>query len=96
MNTYSPLTDLTANREYGEKTLLYMLDAIICATSEGSSITKSNSTWVSSLFDNYYSSSILVSQDPVAIDSVGADILMNEPTIINNNSSLKNDPNVEN
>lgn len=96
MNTYSPLTDLTANREYGGKTLLYMLDAIICATSEGSSITKSNSTWVSSPFDNYYSSSILVSQDPVAIDSVGADILMNEPTIINNNSSLKNNPNVEN
>ncbi len=75
---------------------IYVGRHYLCYMSEGSSITKSNSTWVSSLFDNYYSSSILVSQDPVAIDSVGADILMNEPTIINNNSSLKNDPNVEN
>ena len=96
MNTYSPLTDLTANREYGGKTILYMLDDIICAVSEGSSITKNKSTWVSDSFDNYYASSLLVSQDPVAIDSVGADILMNEPTVINNNSSLKNNPNVEN
>lgn len=96
MNSYSPLTDLTANKEYGGKTLLYMLDAIICAISEGSSITKDNSTWVSEPFDNYYAASIFVSQDPVAIDSVGADILMNEPTVINNNSSLKNNPNVEN
>lgn len=96
MNTYSPLTDLTANKEYGGKTLLYMLDAIVCATSEGSSITKENSTWVSDPFDNYFTSSLFVSQDPVAIDSVGADILMNEPTVTNNNSSLKNNPNVEN
>lgn len=96
MNSYSPLTDLTANKEYGGKTLLYMLDAIICATSEGSSITKNNSTWVSEPFGNYYAASLFVSQDPVAIDSVGADILMNEPTITNNNSSLKNNPNVEN
>lgn len=96
MNIYSPLTDLTANREYGGKTLLYILDAIICAVSEGSTITKNNSTWVSDPFDNYYASSILVSQDPVAIDSVGADILINEPTVINNNSALKNNPNVEN
>ena len=96
MNTYSPLTDLTANKEYGGKTLLYMLDGIIGAVSEGSSITKDNATWVSKPFDNYYAASLLVSQDPVAIDSVGADILMNEPTVTNNNSSLKNNPNVEN
>lgn len=51
MNSYSPLTDLTANKELGGKTLLYMLDAIICAPSEGSSITKTNSTWRSEPFD---------------------------------------------
>ncbi len=96
MNIYSPLTDLTANREYGGKTLLYMLDGIICAVSEGSSITKENSTWVSDPFNNYYAASVIVSQDPVAIDSVGADILMNEPTVTENNSSLKNNSNVEN
>ena len=32
----------------------------------------------------------------MAIDSVGADFLMNEPTVINNNSALKNNPDVEN
>ena len=96
MNSYSPLTDLTANSEYGGKTLLYMLDALICATSEGSSINKSNAKWQQEPFNNYYTSSIFVSQDPVAIDSVGADFLMNEPTVINNNSALKNNPAVEN
>lgn len=96
METYSPLTDLTANYQYGGKTLLYMLDAIICATSEGSSITKENSTWKQEPFNNYYTSSIFISQDPVAIDSVGADFLMNEPTVVNNNSALKDNPNVEN
>ncbi len=31
---------------------------------------------------------MFVSQDPVAIDSVGADFLMNEPTVTNPNGSL--------
>lgn len=40
--------------------------------------------------------SIFVSQDPVAVDSVGADFLMNEPSVTNNNDSLKNNATVEN
>lgn len=36
-------------------------------------------------FDNDYTSSIFVSQDPVAIDSVGADFLNNEPVVTSNN-----------
>ena len=43
-----------------------------------------------------YTSSIFVSQDPVAIDSVGADFLINEPTLQENNGTLRNNPNVEN
>ncbi len=96
MGIYSPLTDLMANYELGGKTVLYMLDALICAVSEGSSITADNSKWQQSPFNNDYTSSIFVSQDPVAIDSVGADFLINEPTVVNNNSVLKNNPNVEN
>ena len=34
--------------------------------------------------------------DPVAIDSVGADFLINEPTLQENNGTLRNNPNVEN
>lgn len=95
MGIYSPLVDLMANKHLGGKTVLYMLDALICATSEGSSITGSNSKWQQAPFNNDYTSSIFVSQDPVAIDSVGADFLTNEPTIINNNYAAR-DASVEN
>ena len=96
MGIYSPLVDLTANYQLGEKTVLYMLDAIVCAPSEGSSITGDNSRWQQAPFNGDYTSSIFVSQDPVAIDSVGADFLINEPTVTSNNSVLRSNPTVEN
>lgn len=92
---YSPLTDLMGNYELGEKTVLYMLDALICAPSEGASITKENATWQQDPFRGAYTSSIFVSQDPVAIDSVGADFLTNEPTVLQNNRAA-GDPVSEN
>lgn len=85
MSVYSPLVDLMANADLGGKTVLYMLDALICAPSEGASITAQNSKWQQTPFNNDYTSSIFVSQDPVAIDSVGADFLNNEPSITNSN-----------
>lgn len=96
MNEYSPLTDLTANYQLGGKTMLYMLDALICAPSEGASITENNSKWRQAPFNGDFTSSIIVSQDPVAIDSVGADLLINEPAVTENNGTLKDNPNVEN
>lgn len=96
MGVYSPLVDLMANYELGNKTILYMLDALICATSEGDDITGGNAKWKQSPFNWDYTSSIFVSQDPVAIDSVGADFIMNEPTVTNNNYSLKDNATVEN
>ena len=39
MDAYTVLVDLMGNYQLGEKTMLYMLDAVICAPSEGSSIT---------------------------------------------------------
>ena len=89
MGIYSPLVDLMANSNLGGKTVLYMLDAIICAPSEGAFITEKNSKWQQAPFNDDYTSSIFVSQDPVAIDSVGADFLNNEPTITENNSAAK-------
>lgn len=65
--------------------MLYMLDALICAPSEGASITKENATWQQAPFNGGYTASVLVSQDPVAIDSVGADFLSNEPAVIGYN-----------
>ncbi len=96
MGIYSPLVDLMANADLGGKTVLYMLDALICAPSEGASITGGNSKWQQTPFNGDYTSSILMSQDPVAIDSVGADFLMNEPTITSRNGALRDNPTVEN
>ncbi len=96
MGIYSPLVDLMANADLGGKTVLYMLDAIICAPSEGASITADNSKWQQAPFNGHYTASVFVSQDPVAIDSVGADFLMNEPAVTSRNGSLRNNATVEN
>lgn len=88
MGIYSPLTDLTANYMLGQKTVLYLLDAIICAPSEGSEITAENAKWQQSPFHNDYTASIFASQDPLAIDSVGADLLNNEPAVAKYNSAV--------
>lgn len=96
MGIYSPLTDLMANEQLGGKTVLYMLDALICAPSEGASITGDNTRWQQSPFHGNYTSSVFLSQDPVAIDSVGADFLMNEPAVIQRNAALRDHPNAEN
>ena len=96
MGIYSPLVDLMGNYQIGPQTVLYLLDALICAPSEGASITQENATWQQEPFNGDYTSSIFVSQDPVAIDSVGADFLMNEPAVTQRNSALRGNPNVEN
>lgn len=96
MGIYSPLVDLMANADLGGKTVLYMLDAIICAPSEGASITAENSKWQQAPFNGHYTASVFVSQDPVAIDSVGADFLMNEPAVTGRNGALRNNATVEN
>lgn len=96
MDEYSPLVDFMANEYLGGRTMLYMLDAIICAPSEGASITGENSRWQQAPFGEDYTSSIFVSQDPVAIDSVGADFLANEPTITERNGTMAHNPAVEN
>ena len=96
MGIYSPLVDLMANADLGGKTVLYMLDAIICAPSEGASITGDNFRWQQVPFNNHYTASVFVSQDPVAIDSVGADFLMNEPAVTSRNGTLRDNPTVEN
>ncbi len=89
MGIYSPLVDLMANKHLGGKTVLYMLDAIICAPSEGASITISNSKWRQEPFNGDFTSSVFMSQDPVAIDSVGADFIINEPAVTDNNPSAR-------
>lgn len=98
MNKYTVLVDLMGNYMLGERTVLYLLDGIIVSPSEGSTTTidGSNTIWQSKPFNGRYTASLFFSQDPVAIDSVGADFLGNEPTIQQYNSVIRGNPNVEN
>lgn len=96
MGEYTVLVDLMANDQLGGKTMLYLLDAFICAPGESIPVTGENARWRQSPFYNDYTSSIFFSQDPVAIDSVGVDFLMNEPTVTERNGALRNNPDVEN
>lgn len=96
MGSYSPLIDLLATKQLGAKTVLYMLDGLICAPSEGANITLANSQWQQAPFNGGFTASLLFSQDALAIDSVGADLLMNEPTVTNNNGALRGNVGSEN
>lgn len=96
MAVYTVLVDLMANYQLGGKTVLYILDGIICAPGESVPITGENSRWQQTPFNNDFTSSVFLSQDPVALDSVGADFLMNEPTVTSRNRALLDNPNVEN
>ena len=76
MGSYNNLVDLIGHKHLGGKTLLYIFDALY--TGENN---ESNVFCFQSLGDDW-ASSLLVSQDPVAIDSVGLDILRSEPRAI--------------
>jgi hypothetical protein len=68
---YSNLIPPMGHRELGEKTLLFMIDALYGASSPNTSPTK----WKMTPFNNAWPSSVFLSQDAVAIDSVGFDFL---------------------
>jgi len=72
MGTYNCLVDLNGHADLGGKTLLYFIDALYPARNQSDAVTRFRS------FGNDWFSSILASQDPVAIDSVGLDFLRAE------------------
>lgn len=96
MGDYAVLTDLMAHRHLGGKTILYMLDGLITAPGESTGISLKNSLWQQTPFNGYFASSLFFSQDPVSIDSVGADFLTSEPVMIENNSILCRNRGMEN
>ncbi len=73
MGSYNPLVELIGHKHLGAKTLLFMLDGLYTAQHNEGNVFR-----FASLGDDW-ASSILMSQDPVAIDSVGLDILSSEP-----------------
>ena len=73
MGAYNALVDLIGHRHLGGKTMLYVLDGLYTAEHNEGSVFR----WAS--FNDHWASSLLMSQDPVAIDSVALDILRSEP-----------------
>ena len=96
MGTYTVLVDLLANARLGGKTVLWMLDGLIPASSEGAHVTPDAARWEGAPFDGGFAASLLLSQDPVALDSVGADFLINQPAITSRNAALDGNLGVEN
>ena len=80
MGTYNPLVDLMCHKELGGKTLLYMIDALYAANHMNLELSP-QCRWVSAPFNSDWTSSIFVSLDGVAIDSVALDFLRSEPVI---------------
>ena len=74
MNRYDPLVDLMGHANIGAKTVLYMIDGLY--GSKG--CVDAPKRWGSAPFHNHWPSILFVSQDPVAIDSVGLDFLRAE------------------
>jgi hypothetical protein len=80
MNTYNSLVDLLGHEQIGGKTLLYVMDGLWGAPSISGQPTR----WNLAPFNNDWPSSIFMSQDGIAIDSVALDFINAEWTLWDN------------
>jgi hypothetical protein len=85
MGTYNVFVDVMGYKDLGEKTLLFIIDGLYSVATEGIS-NRSVLRWQQTPFNNHFSSSIFMSQDNVAIESVVLDFFRTEQAI---NSNLK-------
>jgi len=74
---YRCIVDLLGYAHTGGKALLYLIDGLYSGQHPNES---SPRKWLTAPFNNDWTSSLFVSQDPVAIDSVAYDFLWSEPT----------------
>ena len=79
-DTYDPQVDLMGHKDLGSKTLLYFIDGLYGGENWGAVPTR----WQMRPFYDDWPSSIFVSQDGVAIDSVGYDFIGAEWSLKNN------------
>ena len=75
MGSYNCLVNLNGHQHLDGKTFLYMIDGLYPARNQTGNVIRFAS------FNNDWFSSILASQDMVAIDSVGLDFLRNEQAL---------------
>ena len=71
---YRGLVDIMGHKDLGGKTVIYIIDGLWSSINWGHEPIR----WRMAPFNNDWPSSIFVSQDPVAIESVGFDFLYNE------------------
>jgi|SRR5450755_329042 hypothetical protein len=88
--SYSAFTDFLGHKDLGEKTVLFLIDALYANDNvDGPPHRK----WKMAPFNNAWPSSVLMSLDGVAIDSVGFDFLISEwpdlPDIANSDNYLR-------
>ena len=83
MNTYNALVDLMGHKDLGQKTLLFMIDALYGVQSEQDNVSL-NSKWYSEPFNYDWTSSLFLSQDNIAIESAGLDFFRTEQAINSN------------
>jgi len=74
---YRNLVDLIGHSQLGGKTVLYLVDGLYCGI-HPVDMENGPRRWKSPPFNGDWTSSLLASQDPVAIDSVGFDFLAAE------------------
>jgi Bacterial Ig domain/Domain of unknown function (DUF362)/Concanavalin A-like lectin/glucanases superfamily len=74
---YSMLVDLMGSRQLGDKTILYVNDALFGNLNNAVVNSRANCAF-SNLFSGQWCASLFMSLDPVAIDSVGVDFLFSE------------------
>jgi hypothetical protein len=79
-NRYRTLVDLLGHPDTGGKGLLYLIDGLWSGYDAGSGVIQ----WNMPPFNGDWPSSLFVSQDPVAVDSVGYDFLYSESAIYGN------------
>lgn len=76
MGTYNTLVDLMGHKDLGGKTMLYLIDALYAAPHQNAGPQR----WQSAPFNNHWTASVFLAQDPVAIESVAVDFFGAEPT----------------
>jgi len=82
MGSYNALVDLMGHQHLGGKTLLFIIDGLYAAPRQNPPL-EGSYRWQMAPFDGDWPSSLFVSQDGVAIESVGLDFLRAEPTQVN-------------
>ena len=80
MNTYNPIVELMGHKDVGEKTVLFLVDGLYGVQSTLSEV-DTDMKWQSPPFNGDWTSSLIASQDGVAIESVCLDLVRNEPTM---------------